>query len=230
VARVAIPQQVSRAKFDVSSWYPWRSEALFSFEQRPRNLSITVSPTWKSDGRPVSFLAPLSQPPPGSTREFSIAAWGGLHPDLFVITRGDPESRPLLQILSSESGFQRQLYAARLPYRGLSPKTWSMQIAPIIGLPKKSEQRIFKGDRLDLVMIRHDPGEKHSTVHVLLGESGFDWDAIRRDLDDSSSLPSGTEFLIGSHQGATAIYEVNPHTANGPELRVFGLTNPPPLQ
>jgi oligosaccharide repeat unit polymerase len=230
VARIPIPQEASRAAFDVSSWYPWRSEALFSFEQRPRNLAITVSPTWKSDGRSVSFLAPLSEPPKGTTREFFIAAWGGLHPDLFVITRGDPESRPVLQILSSESGFRRQLYAARLPYRGLSPQDWSLQIAPIVGLPKKSEQRIFKGDRLDLVMIHHDPGEKHSMVHVLLGETGFEWDAIRRDLDDSGDLPAGTEFLVGSHQGATAIYEIQRRARGGPLLKVFGLTNPPALQ
>ena len=230
IARVLIPQVASRAKFDVSFWYPWRAEALFSFEQRPRNLSITVSPTWKSDGRPVTFTAPLSKPPDGTVREFFVASWGGQRPDLFAITRGDPQSRPTLQILSGESGFRRQLYAARLPYRGLSPKTWSMQIAPIVGLPKKSEQRVFKGDRLDLVMIHHDPGEKHSMVHVLLGESGFEWDAIRRDLDDSGDLPPGTEFLIGSHQGATAIYEIQRHLPRGPRLWVYGLTNPPALQ
>ena len=230
VARLSIPQTASRSQFDVDSWYPWRAEALFSFEQRSRNLAITVTPTWKVDGKPQHYLAPLSEPPKGSTREFAIASWGGQRPDLFVITRGDPASRPVLQILSSESGFRRQLYAARLPYRGLSPRTWSLQIAPIIGLPKKSEQRIFKGDRLDLVLIHHDPSDEHSMVHVLLGEAGFEWDAIRRDLDDDAAVPPGTEFLIGSHEGATAIYEVQPNDAGGPLLQVFGLTNPPPLQ
>lgn len=230
VARLQIPQRTSEAKYDVSSWYPWRAEALFSIEQRPRNLSITVSPTWRSDGHPISFTAPLSEPPEGTVREFFVAAWGGQHPDLFVITRGDPQSRPILQILSGESGFRRQLYAARLPFRGLSPKTWSMQIAPIVGLPKKSEQRIFKGDRLDLVMIHHDPAKKHSMVHVLLGESGFEWDAIRRDLDDSGDLPPGTEFQIGSHQGATAIYEIQRQLPRGPRMWIYGLTNPPALQ
>lgn len=230
VSRLSIPGVAARSQFDVDSWYPWRAEALFSFEQRPRNLAITVSPTWKVDGRPQHYLAPLSEPPKGTTREFSIASWGGQRPDLFVITRGDPTSRPVLQILSSESGFRRQLYAARLPYRGLSPRTWSLQIAPIVGLPTKSEQRIFKGDRLDLVLIHHDPNEEHSMVHVLLGEAGFEWDAIRRDLDDSADLPRGTEFLIGSYQGSTAIYEVQPGDAGGPFLKVFGLTNPPPLQ
>jgi oligosaccharide repeat unit polymerase len=230
IARIKIPQEVQRSQFDVNFWPPWRAQALYSFEQRENNLSITVSPTWKANGKPVSFLAPLTRPEPGLTREFMIASWDGTKPDLFVITRGDPQARPVLQILSGESGFQRQLYASRLPYRGLSPDTWSVQIAPIIGLPTKSEQRIFKGERLDLVLIHHDPDEKHSMVHVLVGESGFEWDAIRRNLDDSGSVPPGTDFLIGSHQGATAIYEVDPRGAGGPHLKVFGLTNPPPLQ
>lgn len=230
LARIRIPQVVGRSQFDINYWPPWRAQALFSFEQLPNNLSITVSPTWSAEGRQLNFRAPLSSPPPGTTREFMIANWGGVKPDLFVITRGDPESRPVLQILSGESGFHRQLYATRLPYRGLGPKAWSVEIAPIIGLPDKSENRIFKGERLDLVLIHHDPNETHSMVHVLVGESGFEWDAVRRDLDDSGSIAPGTDFLIGSHQGATAIYEVDPRGANGPHLKVFGLTNPPPLQ
>jgi oligosaccharide repeat unit polymerase len=230
LAQIRIPQNVGRAQFDINYWPPWRAQALYSFEQLPNNLSITVSPTGSTEGRQLNFRAPLSRPPPGTTREFMIANWGGVKPDLFVITRGDPQSRPVLQILSGESGFHRQLYAARLPYRGLGSKDWSVEIAPIIGLPDKSENRIFKGERLDLVLIHHDPSEEHSMVHVLVGESGFEWDAIRRDLDDSGSLAPGTDFLIGSHQGATAIYEVEAHGADGPHLKVFGLTNPPPLQ
>jgi oligosaccharide repeat unit polymerase len=229
LARIGIPQDAGRAQFDINYWPPWRAQALYSFGQLPNNLSITVSPTWK-EGRQLNFLAPLPAPPPGTTREFMIANWGGAKPDLFIITRGDPQSRPVLQILSGESGFHRQLYATRLPYRGLGPKTWSIEIAPIIGLPNKSENRIFKGERLDLVLIHHDPDQEHSMVHVLVGESGFEWDAVRRDLDNSGSVAPGTDFLIGSHQGATAIYEVEPRGANGPHLKVFGLTNPPPLQ
>jgi oligosaccharide repeat unit polymerase len=230
VARLRIPGDIRRSQFDVNNWPPRRAQVLFSFDQHPRNLSITISPTWKSDGSPVHFVSPLSAPPQGVTREFTIAAWGGDKPDLFVISRGDPESRPTLQILSGESGFRRQIYAARLPYRGLASDTWSLQIAPIVGLPKTSEQRIFNGDRLDLVLINHNPGQRHSTVHVLLGETGFQWDAIRRDLDDPGSIPPSTEFLIGAHQGATAIYEIQRGAANGPILKMFGLTSPPALQ
>jgi oligosaccharide repeat unit polymerase len=230
LAKLRIPEDAGRSNFDVNAWPPWRAEALFSLQQLPRNLSVTVTPTWSSDGKPESFLAPLSEPPAGTTREFMVASWGGDKPDLFVITRGDPSSRPLLQILSGESGFYRQLYAARLPWRGLSPRTWSLQIAPIVGIPDKDENRLFRGDRLDLVLIHHDPEEKHSMVHVLLGETGFEWDAIRRDLDNSGSIPRSTEFLIGSRQGATAVYEVQRRGADGPYLKVYGLTNPPALQ
>jgi oligosaccharide repeat unit polymerase len=230
LARIRIPQDVGRAQFDINYWPPWRAQALYSFEQLPNNLSISVSPTWNVEGRQLDFRAPLSVPPPGTTREFMIANWGGVKPDLFVITRGDPQSRPVLQILSGESGFHRQLYATRLPYRGLGTDDWSVEIAPIIGLPDKSENRIFKGERLDLVLIHHDPDQEHSMLHVLVGESGFEWDAIRRNLDDSGSIAPGTDFLIGSHQGATAIYEVDARGANGPHLKVFGLSNPPPLQ
>lgn len=230
LARIRLPRESSRSSFDINFWPPWRAQALYSFEQRPSNLAITISPTWRSDGAPVGFIAPLSEPPNGITREFTVAAWGGDKPDLFVISRGDPESRPLLQILSGESGFRRQVYATRLPYRGLSPETWSMQVAPIVGLPAKHDERLFRGDRLDLVMIQHDPGKEHSMLTVLLGETGFQWNAIRRALDNSGTLPEGTDFLIGSHQGATAIYEVQPDGEKGPLLRVFGLTNPPALQ
>lgn len=230
VARIPIRSPVSRTSFDVNYWPPWRAQALYSFEQRTSNLAITISPTWQSDGRPVSYVAPLSEPPEEITREFMIGAWGGDKPDLFVISRGDPEARPTLQILSGESGFRRQLYATRLPYRGLEPGEWSMQIAPIVGLPTKHDERLFKGIRLDLVMIHHDPDEEHSMVQVLLGETGFQWNAVRRVLDNSGAVPAGTEFLIGSRQGGTAIYEVLRGSASGPRLRVFALTNPPAIQ
>jgi oligosaccharide repeat unit polymerase len=230
VARIPIPSPISHTSFDVHYWPPWRAQALYSFEQRTSNLAITINPTWKSDGRPVSFVAPLSEPPAEIAREFMVGAWGGDKPDLFVISRGDPEGRPTLQILSGESGFRRQLYATRLPYRGLAPEEWSMQIAPIVGLPTKHGERIFKGIRLDLVMIRHDPDDEHSMVQVLLGETGFQWNAVRRVLDNSGAVPPGTEFLIGSRQGGTAIYEVLRGGASGPRLRVFALTNPPAIQ
>lgn len=230
VARVTIPQLAGRSNFDVDFWPPWRSEALFSFEQRPRSLAIAVSPTWKSEATPERFVAPLAAPEKGSTREFMVASWGGKKPDLFVLTRGEPESRAVLQVLTGESGFRRQAYLARLPYRGLDPARWSAQIAPIVGLPKKSGEREIEGNRPDLVLIDHDPDKARSMVNVFIGESGFSWDAIRRALDDSGAVPPGTEFLIGSHQGATAIYELDRHGSTGPTMHVFGLTNPPPLQ
>ena len=73
LTRIAIPEDVSKSSFDVNVWPPWRAEALFSFEQRPRGLAITVSPTWRSDGKAETFISPLSAPPAGtaSSREAS---------------------------------------------------------------------------------------------------------------------------------------------------------------
>ena len=64
------------------------------------------------------------------------------------------------------------------------------------------------------MLIHNDPAQKHSEVNVLLGETGFQWDAMQRDLDNSGRVPPDTDFLIGSHQGATAIYEIRRGGAN----------------
>jgi oligosaccharide repeat unit polymerase len=230
LARIPTPADPRKLGFDVNFWPPSRSTVLFSFEQRERNLSVRLSPTWRSDGVPREFTVPLVASLPGTERDFMIARWGGERADLFILTRGDPDSRPLLQILSGESGFRRQVYATRLPYRGMGGDTWAVDVTQIIGIDKKSEERIFRGDRVDLVLIRHDPDKEHSDVQVLLGETGFQWNAIRRDLDGPGSVPPGTDFMVGSYQGATAIYEVRPGGGTGPRLTMFGITNTPALQ
>ena len=43
--QIPIPELTRKTTFDVGYWPPWREPALFSFEQLPGNLSITVSPT-----------------------------------------------------------------------------------------------------------------------------------------------------------------------------------------
>jgi hypothetical protein len=230
MARVSIPQDPRRLSFDVNFWLPWRATALFSFEQHENNLSVRLTPTWRSDGDPREFTVPLSSPAPGTERDLMIARWGGERADLFILTRGDPNSRPLLQILSGESGFRRQVYATRLPYRGLSGDTWSVDVGLVLGIPKKSDERLFRGERIDLLLIRHDPEKEHSDLQLLLGETGFQWNALRRDLEGPGSVPRDTRFMIGSYQGATAIYEVRPGGENGPRLTMFGITNTPALQ
>jgi oligosaccharide repeat unit polymerase len=230
LTHMAKPLNLRHTTFDIDYWPPWRALALFSFQQHARWLSIRISPTWRSDGRPVSFQAPIVAPPPGTTRDLMIATWGGIKPDLFILTRGNPESRPLMQILSGESGFQRQLFTDRLGFRGLSPEKWSVDVGQIADIPPHTGLRVVRGIVPDLLLVRHDPEKKRSDIQVLLGESGFQWDAFQRDLDNSGSVPAGTEFLIGSHQGATAVYEIQKHSKNGPYLRIFALSTPPPFK
>jgi hypothetical protein len=227
VVHVPLPGNPRRTSFAIESWYPWRAPALFSFRQFDKKLKVRVNPTWKTDGPAREFTAPLSAPPPGTARDLMISGWSGRRPDLFALTRGDRNSRPILQIMSAESGFRRQAYATRLPYRGLAPDEWSVAVTGITSIERKSKQRVVRGDRPDLVLVHHDPDKKRSDVEVLIGESGFVWNGFQRDLDTSGSVPPGTEFLIGSHQGATAIYEVRRDGGSGPLMQVFGLTTPP---
>jgi hypothetical protein len=230
LARIPTPADPGELAFDVNFWLPSRSTVLFSFEQREKNLFMRLTPTWSSDGPTRKFTVPLPAPLPGTERNLMIGRWGGGRADLFILTRGDPNSRPLLQILTGESGFRYQAYASRLPYRGVGAETWAVDVTQIAGIDKKSDERIFRGDRADLVLIRHDPDKEHSDVQVLLGETGFQWNAIRRDLDGPGSVPPGTDFMVGSYQGATAIYEVRRGDAGRPRLTMFGITNTPALQ
>jgi hypothetical protein len=228
--RVGLPGDVGKTAFDVEFWTGWRGLALYSFRQRPTQLVIRVSPTWKTDGPAREFLAPVSTPVPGTTRELMIGHWGGPKPDLFMVTRGSEDARGLVQVISGESGFRRQAFGARLPYRGLAPDEWSVEIAPIAEIDKESDLRHIRGDRPDLLLVRHDPDKEHSDVQLLLGESGFLGSVSQRDLENSGSVPAGTEFLFGSRLGANALYEVQRHGENGPRLQVYALSNPPSLR
>ena len=155
-----------------------------------------------------------------------VATWSGSEPDLFILTRGRFSSRPLLQILSGESGFSEQLFETRLPFRGLGEDEWSVDVGQIAILPRKSNGRVVRGTRTDLFLVNHNPDKEHSDVHVMLGESGFQWDAFQRALDTPGSVPGDTAFLLGSTLGATAVYEVRPGAVRGPSLKVFGLASP----
>jgi oligosaccharide repeat unit polymerase len=227
---IVVPGDPRRTQFDVARWDQWRSMALFSFQEHPDRLSIKVSPLAIAEARPVTFQAPSSPPPVGATRDLVIATWTGTKPDLFILTRGRFSSRPVLQILSGESGFTKQIYVTRLPFRGLGEDEWSVDVGQIATLPRKSTGRVVRGTRPDLFLVNHDPDKEHSDVHVLLGESGFQGDAFQRALDTPGSVPPGTTFLLGSALGATAVYEVRPGVARGPSLKVFGLASPAGLR
>jgi hypothetical protein len=228
--RIPVEGGLSNTDFDISFWRGWRAPAVYVFHQRKTQLKISVRPTWEHDGPPRRFSAPVSAPLSGGIKEFSMGLWGGNKPDLFVISRGLRDARALIQVFSGESNFRRSVYGARLPFRGLGPEKWSVDIAPIAEIDRKSDIRTVRGSRPDLVLVRHDPDKEHSDVQVLLGESGFVGIASQRALDNSGSIPPGTVFTIGSRLGATAVYEVQREGENAPRLRVFGLSNPASLR
>ena len=49
---IQIPGDVGKASFDVAKWGPWRSMALFSFQQHKKLLSVRVGPTAPDEGAP----------------------------------------------------------------------------------------------------------------------------------------------------------------------------------
>ncbi|MEZ5076280.1 MAG: O-antigen polymerase [Solirubrobacterales bacterium] len=222
-----IPGIDAETTFDIGSWPPWRNQALFSFTQGPSRLAVTVTPTAGDPDRARTFRAPIAPPAEGSINTFMIATWDGPKPDLFIVTRGSEKSRAILRILSGESGFQRQLLLTRLPFRGLGPEEWALDAGLLASLGKDNVNRTHSGERPDLLLVHHDPDREHSSVEVLLGETGFTWDAYTRDLDTPGDLPAGTEFMLGTRLGASAVYEVGRHDPDGPRLQVFGLENPP---
>ncbi|MBK5218443.1 MAG: oligosaccharide repeat unit polymerase [Thermoleophilia bacterium] len=223
---IADPGAPGTTAYDVGKRADWRSMALFAFQERGSSLSIRISPTAVGEAPPVDVLVPNSAAPTGATRDLMVATWNGTVPDLFVLTRGRPNSRPVLEIRSGESDFRAQLFITRLPFRGLETEQWSVDVGQISTLPRDSDGRTVKGTRPDLLLVHHDPAKEHSDVHVLLGESGFQWEAFQRDLDGPGSVPAGTAFVLGSTLGATAVYEVQRQGPSGPQLKVFGLTSP----
>ncbi|HEY5976318.1 MAG TPA: O-antigen polymerase [Solirubrobacterales bacterium] len=223
---IPLPSTSGPVQRDVSHWSPWQSPVLFTFEQERRRIAIRMQPIDRRDGRPLAFNAPVSPPPKAAVRDLQLATWDGPRPDLFVITRGRETSRPLLQILSGESGFTRQVFIFRLPYRGIGPDRWAVDVSQVAGLPRKDENRTVAGERPDVVLIHHDPDKEHADIQVLLGESGFEWNAFRRDFDAPGKVPSDTKFLVGSLLGAPALYEVAHEADGGRRFQVYGIATP----
>lgn len=211
--------------FDITRWPPLRSPALIEMHQEGNNLEITVR---RTDGKGVfkRFSSPIPPPAPGSTRDLAIVTFNGRVPDLFVINRNVPHNRVRVGIISGESGFRRQLVSTSLPFSGLSPSLWSLDVGSIASGPPSEISGTAKAIKSDIALIEHNPSHAHADLKVLLGEDGFNGFAFQRDLDTPGKVSRGTAFLIGSRDGAGAIYEVEPHAVDGPLLKIFGLEPP----
>lgn len=219
---------VSSSSFDITRWPPLRSAALIVMRQEENNLEITVR---RTDGKGVyrRFTAPIPPPSPGATRDLAIATYNGRIPDLFVIGRNDPHTRVNISIISGESGFRRQPFATSLPFAGLAPAHWSLDVGSIAGQAPGDTGPTPKVIHSDLVLVEHTPSHTHANLKVMLGEDNYNGFAFQRDLDTSPRVGPGTSFLIASREGAESIYEVEPEAHGGPLLKVFGIEPPPGL-
>ncbi|HEX6754031.1 MAG TPA: O-antigen polymerase [Solirubrobacterales bacterium] len=212
------------ASFDVGRWPPLRSTALFVSRQRGNNTETIVRDTERNEvhARLISTVAP---PLPGASRDLTVATWAGLErPDLIIVDRNDEDSRVRVRVLTGMSGFERQVLATTLPFRGLAPSEWSLDVGSVAaGEPDERKKPIY---RADIALVQKDPDRAHANLKVMLGEDGYEGFAFQRDLDASGAVAPDSVFMIGTEQGATSLYQVLPHTPRGPLLRVFSIEPP----
>jgi hypothetical protein len=212
-------------QFDVSQWPPLRAEALFVIQQVGNNLLTTVRRTDNGSvyKRMISTVGP---PFPGSTREYAIATYSGRIPDLFIIDRNVKDTRVRLRILTGESGFRRQVLSTGLPFEGVAPPEWSLDVGSIASEPPSDLSGEVQNIRPDITFFQRDPGREHTGLKVALGEQSYQGFSFQRDLDTPGDVPPQNRFLIGSKDSATVIYEVCPLAENGPLLKTFAIQPP----
>jgi oligosaccharide repeat unit polymerase len=211
------------ASFDVGIWPPLRGTALFVFRQRGDNLETMVRDveTNRTVERRTSTVGP---PLPGTTRDLAMATYdGGRRPDLFIVDRNRTQARVGVRIISGERG--GQLLATTLPFRGLAPDEWSLDIGSVAAgtVDGESRSKVFRGD---LALIQKDPDRAHANLKIMLGEDGYEGFAFQRDLDTSGDVAPSSVFMIGARAGATALYQIVPDAKGGPLLRVFSIEPP----
>ncbi|HEX3324653.1 MAG TPA: O-antigen polymerase [Solirubrobacterales bacterium] len=222
IDRFTLPDAAS-AHFDVGRWPPLRSTALFVIRQRGKNLETIVRDTEKNRVY-KRFISTVGPPLPGSTRDLAIATWAGKdHPDMIIIDRNEESSRVGVRVLGGNTGFKRQDLATTLPFRGLAPSNWSLDVGSVAAGTVGEEERKHPIYRTDLALIQKDSNRAHANLKVMLGEQGYEGFAFQRDLDISGKVAPDSTFLIGSEAGATSLYQVLPHTPRGPLLRVFSI-------
>lgn len=211
------------AKFDVGRWPPLRSTALFIFMERGDDLETIVWDTEKNQAF-KRFSSTVAPPLEGATRDLSIATWAGKeHPDLIIIDRNEEDSRVRLRVLGGSTGFKRQDLATSLPFRGLAPSTWSLDVGSVAAGQVGEEEQENPIYRADIALIEKNPDRANADLRAMLGEQGYKGFAFIRDLETPGDVAPGSTFLLGSEAGATSLYQVLPHTPQGPLLRIFSI-------
>lgn len=223
VSRFPMPDGPGTVHYDVGAWVPLRVAALFEIRQAPKRLYVTVR---RSDtGRVVdAYSIPIEAPERGLERDFAIASFDEPRSDLVIVDRGLATSRARIGILSGESGFKTRAFGSYLPFRGVRPNRWSLEIGELAG------KTLANGEparpRPDVILVERDPGREHAGLKVLPGEEDYEGFAYQRDIDEPGDLPPSRIFLQGSYRGAPSLFEVVPDAPGGPQLRIFDIQGP----
>ncbi|HXR31174.1 MAG TPA: O-antigen polymerase [Solirubrobacterales bacterium] len=222
-SRFRSPHRPGTAYYDIGSWVPLRTAALFEIRQAPKRLYVTVrrSDTGKAIG---SYSIPIEAPGPGLDRSFAIASFDEPRSDLVIVDRGLSTSRARVGILSGESGFESRAFGTYLPFRGVRPNRWSLEIGELAG--KTLENGEQATPRPDVILVERDPGREHANLKVIPGEENYEGFAYQRDIDEPGDLPPSRIFLQGSWRGAPSLFEVVRDAPGGPQLRIFDIQAP----
>jgi oligosaccharide repeat unit polymerase len=223
VSRFPMPNGPGTVHYDVGAWVPLRIAALFEIRQAPKRLYLTVR---RSDsGRVVdAYSIPIEAPERGLERDFAIASFDEPRSDLVIVDRGPATSRVRLGIFSGESGFRYRSFGTYLPFRGVRPNRWSLEIGELAGGAEENGERATP--RPDVILLERNPDRKHTNLKVVPGEGEFEGFGYQRDIDEPGDLPPSRIFLQGSWRGAPSLFEVVPDAAGGPQLRIFDIQPP----
>ncbi len=129
-----------------------------------------------------------------------------------------------VRILSGESGLRLQQVSTTLPFRGLAPSDWSLDVGSIMAVESadaEEEENPFY--ETDIGLVEKDPDRAHASFKMLAGEDEYKGFRTQRDLDIPGDVDPRSIFLLGSYEGATSLFQVLPDSATGPLLRVFSL-------
>jgi hypothetical protein len=191
---------------DLEEW-PGSGPALFVISSPRRSTSLRVLSL--RTGRPLLESRVPLPPQKSDRRDFFLARWSGLRPDLFVVDRDvnrrrPPSPRPWsVRIYSGESGFKKLAFQTSLRKKlskQLSERDWWLDVG-FRRQPKPSLVLVTKGKRT---------GTGQTEVHIISGHSRF----RRFTLHTGTELPERDgltrRFIYQSerHGGAVLMTEI----------------------
>jgi hypothetical protein len=117
-----------------------------------------------------------------------------------VVDRGLPLERPEVRVFSGDSQFSHQVFASRLPIRGLDPANWSVMVG-----------RVLHTAQWDGVisLITHPPRGGHPQVDVFAGFNRLLVGIAAISTPWSSGPAPDFRVLLGGSLKDPAIYAVD---------------------